>query len=60
MAVAVLVLLSTIVTLMIIVLPRFKKVQKMIDKINGIVRENVIGIRVIIASIKNDIITCIA
>lgn len=46
-AVAVLVLLSTIVTLMIIVLPRFKKVQKMIDKINGIVRENVIGIRVV-------------
>ena len=46
-AVAVLVLLSTIITLMIIVLPRFKKVQKMIDKINGIVRENVTGIRVV-------------
>lgn len=46
-AVAVLILLSTIITLMIIVLPRFKKVQKLIDKINNITRENVTGIRVI-------------
>ncbi len=46
-AVAVLILLSTIITLMILVLPRFKKVQKLIDKINNITRENVTGIRVV-------------
>lgn len=46
-AVAVLVLLSTVISLMVIVLPRFKKVQKLIDKINGITRENVTGIRVV-------------
>lgn len=46
-AVAVLFLLSTVISLMVIVLPRFKKVQKLIDKINGITRENVTGIRVV-------------
>ena len=43
----VLVLLITIITLMIIVLPRFEKVQKLIDKVNGVMRENLTGIRVI-------------
>ncbi|MBQ9853661.1 MAG: ABC transporter ATP-binding protein [Bacilli bacterium] len=43
----VVVLLTTIATLMIIVLPRFAKVQKLIDKINGVTRENLTGIRVI-------------
>jgi ATP-binding cassette subfamily B protein len=46
-AVGVVVLLSTIISLMTIVLPRFKKVQKAIDKINGITRENLTGIRVV-------------
>ena len=46
-AVAVGVLLVTIGTLIAIVLPRFKKVQKLIDKINGVTRENLTGIRVI-------------
>ncbi len=46
-ACCVLVLLITIGTLMIIVLPRFAKVQKLIDKINGVTRENLSGIRVI-------------
>ena len=46
-AVAVVILLGTISTLMMIVMPRFKIVQKLIDKINGITRENVTGIRVI-------------
>ncbi len=46
-AVAVVILLSTIITLMVIVLPRFKKVQKLIDKINGVTRENLTGIRVV-------------
>ena len=32
---------------MIIVVPRFKIVQKLIDKINGITRENLTGIRVV-------------
>ena len=46
-AVAVGILLVTIGTLIVIVLPRFKKVQKLIDKINGVTRENLTGIRVI-------------
>ena len=40
-------LLATIITLMIIVIPRFEIVQKLIDKINGVTRENLTGIRVI-------------
>ncbi|MCI9434848.1 MAG: ABC transporter ATP-binding protein [Bacilli bacterium] len=43
----VVILLLTIGTLMIIVLPRFEKVQKLIDKVNGVTRENLTGIRVI-------------
>ena len=46
-AVCVAILLFTVGILMIIVLPRFAKVQKLIDKINGVARENVSGIRVI-------------
>ncbi len=45
--IAVLILLGVIITLMIIVVPRFKIVQKLIDKINGITRENLTGIRVV-------------
>ena len=45
--VAVIILLSMVITLMIIVLPRFKIVQKLIDNINGLTRENLKGIRVI-------------
>ena len=41
------VLMFVVATLMIIVLPRFKIVQKLIDKINGVTRENLTGIRVI-------------
>ena len=43
----VIILLTTVAILMIIVLPRFEKVQKLIDKVNGVTRENVTGIRVI-------------
>ena len=43
----VVILLITIATIMFIVLPRFKKVQKLIDKINGVTRENLTGIRVV-------------
>ena len=46
-AVCVAVLLFVVSTLMIIVLPRFEKVQKLIDKINSDTRENLSGIRVI-------------
>lgn len=45
--VGVVILLSTVITLMVIVIPRFKKVQKLIDKINNVTRENLTGIRVI-------------
>lgn len=46
-AVGILSLLSTIITLVIIVMPRFKIVQKLIDKVNGVTRENLTGIRVV-------------
>ena len=44
---AVLVLLIMVIVLMLIVLPRFKIVQKLIDNVNGLTRENLKGIRVI-------------
>ena len=43
----VVVLLATVIVLMIVVLPRFEVVQKLIDKVNGVTRENLTGIRVI-------------
>ena len=46
-AVAVAILMTTIAIIMVIVLPRFKKVQKLIDKLNGVTRENLTGIRVV-------------
>ena len=46
-AVAVVVLLAVIGCLIAIVLPKFKIVQKLIDKLNGVTRENLNGIRVV-------------
>ena len=46
-AIAVVILLSVIASLVIIVMPRFKKVQKLTDSINGVTRENLTGIRVV-------------
>ena len=46
-AAAVSVLLTTIGILIAIVLPRFNKVQKLIDKLNNVTRENLTGIRVV-------------
>ena len=46
-AVAVVILMSVIATLMMIVVPKFKIVQKLIDKVNGVPRENLTGIRVV-------------
>lgn len=43
----VVILLLTVGILMIIVFPRFEKVQKLIDKVNNVTRENLTGIRVI-------------
>ncbi len=40
-------LLLTVGILMAIVLPRFELVQKLIDKVNGVTKENLTGIRVI-------------
>jgi ATP-binding cassette, subfamily B, multidrug efflux pump len=46
-AVAVIVLLSVVISLIAIVMPKFKIVQKLIDKLNSVTRENLNGIRVI-------------
>ena len=45
--VAVVILLSVIGALTSIIMPRFKIVQKLIDKLNGVTRENLTGIRVV-------------
>ncbi len=46
-AVAVVILLGVIACLIAIVMPRFKIVQKLTDKLNGVTRENLTGIRVV-------------
>ena len=46
-SVGVVILLSVIISLMAIVMPRFKIVQKLIDKVNGVTRENLTGIKVV-------------
>ncbi len=46
-AVAVVILISTIAMLMAIALPKFKKLQKLTDRLNGVTRENLTGIRVV-------------
>lgn len=46
-AVAVIILLLTIGILMMIVMPKFKIVQELIDKLNSVTRENLTGIRVV-------------
>jgi len=45
--VAVLILIGTVLLLMFTVLPKFKIVQKLIDNINSLTRENLTGIRVV-------------
>ncbi len=46
-AIAVAILLFVIGCLIIIVMPKFKIVQKLIDRLNGVTRENITGIRVV-------------
>ena len=41
------VLLAVIISILLVVLPKFKLIQKLIDRINGVTRENLTGIRVI-------------
>ncbi len=45
--VAVLILIGMVGLLIVLVLPKFKKVQKLIDKINNTTREHLMGIRVV-------------
>ena len=45
--VCVIILLITVSIMMFIVLPRFEKIQKLIDSINGVTSENLSGIRVV-------------
>lgn len=45
--IAVISILSVMFAIMALVIPRFKKVQKLTDRINGITRENLTGIRVV-------------
>lgn len=46
-AVFVVAILSVMITILIVLLPRFKRVQRMIDDINRIARENLSGINVV-------------
>ena len=46
-SICVLIMLSVVTILTIVVIPKFKIVQKLIDKLNKIARENITGIRVI-------------
>ena len=46
-AIAVIILLATVITTMMIVIPRFKIIQKLTDKLNSVTRENLTGIRVV-------------
>lgn len=46
-SIAVLILIISLSIVMVRVIPRFKYIQVLIDKINGVLRENLLGIRVI-------------
>ena len=45
--IGVVILLSVIACLFVIVMPRFKIVQRLIDRLNGVMREHLMGIRVV-------------
>ncbi len=46
-AVAIVLLMIAILSIMLTVFPKFKSMQKLTDKINGVTRENLTGIRVV-------------
>ena len=45
--VGVIILMAVIIAIMFVVVPKFKIVQKLTDKLNGVTRENLTGIRVV-------------
>jgi len=49
-AVAIVVLIAVIIFMIAFVLPRFKSIQKLVDRLNGVTRENLTGIRVVRAT----------
>lgn len=54
MALAVTILIGTVVLVFSIVLPKFKSLQKLVDKLNLVTRENLTGLRVIRAFNRAD------
>ena len=46
-AIAVVIIIAINVTIMAVATPRFKKIQKLTDRMNGVTRENLNGIRVV-------------
>lgn len=46
-SIAVAIMLATVTTIMMVVIPRFKIIQKLTDRLNGVTRENLTGIRVV-------------
>ncbi|MDE7326317.1 MAG: ABC transporter ATP-binding protein/permease [Lachnospiraceae bacterium] len=46
-AIAVIVLLTVVLTCMVIVMPKFKKMQRLTDDLNRVTRENLSGLRVV-------------
>lgn len=46
-AIGVLVLLAGLLTIMFVIMPKFKLVQRLTDRLNGVTRENLTGIRVV-------------
>lgn len=53
-AVAITILVAMIVTIMALVIPKFKKIQTLTDNLNRVTRENLTGIRVVRASNAED------
>ena len=47
MVVGVVVLVAVLVLTMVLAMPKFTRAQKLLDRVNGITRENIVGIRVV-------------
>lgn len=56
--VAVLALVLFLTAIMVFVMPKFKKMQKLVDKLNGVSRENLTGLRVVRAYNAEDYMQC--
>ena len=46
-AISIVILVAFLIVMMIVVLPKFKVMQKLTDRINGVTRENLMGIRIV-------------